>query len=1542
MEDDSLDQSLMDPLVGELTESLPTVTTDKQDYAPGETVTITARGFEAGSTITLAIADDPNDPGDDGDADVYQPFSITDGGEGDLDGVANGQIITTWIVPKDNNGTGSGTPDALNATLILTATGDGIDHRFGTIDDQVATTTFTDADTDRVPVQFFYVPFPEDQLLQGLQAIEAGSTSPDPVNPVQTYISIAAIANNTIVYYDQWENGYDGDIANPLNLYSTSNLGGTQIWGDGNTANGAAPGVTTNAGDVINAGTVIVLNNSVSTTNLSAIDFDGRDKIAATQTIAVTKTGWASGSNTLLAGSVEVFDTNNWGTDYRAPVGVNIPDATDFQMFEYTSLAIMAGEGGALISFDNNNDGDFLDTGEFQNQILLEGESRFINGGVNVGAKVSSDKPVQVDILTGDIGSSYESRDSALLPTNLWSSSYYTPVSTPDQAQERAGTDTTVWLYNPGTSQISVTYERRESGVLTSSTITVPGGTAGGYVKQIIPDGSGAHFFTLGNEKFYAFSTTNSTDTNTNGNQAWDWGFSLIPQDSLTPQVLIGLGIGRDPTSSISPNENGNPVWVTPVGNGETAVDVYVDFDANPSTGSLTDPNGNKYDQKLSLKELERAKVYDTDDGNQTGTLIYTLGSGVKLAAAWGQDPTTANRLAPGLDVGTGVVPLPLFSAGKNGTLSDDKDNSGNVSPGDEIIYKIVVNNTSRAPVPNILLKDNLPADTTYVANSTTFKNALGVTTPIADDADDGSGTAFPLDGSGSLLDNVTALPVGGSYEVTFKVTIDSFPNLTPGTTQILNTGSATAVGTTIPFSDTTPLNFSTNINIEKFTNAEDADSETGPFILVGSPVTWTYNVTTTGNVWLSGISVTDSVSGVNPTAVDANYDGKNDGDTNQDNILQPGETWLYQATGTATPGQYSNIGTATGNPVYNDGTTPIPGLSSPSDTDWSHYFGAAPSLTIDKFFTNADDAIVDTAGETIEYTIVVDNTGNVDLTNVVLTDAFAGGATLTSGDTNTNNILETTETWTYTADYVVTQADLNAGGTLTNVATVDTNQTDPQSDDAISTVQQNPSLTIDKVANNQSVTAAGQVINYTYTVTNTGNQTLTGVTLSDDNFTPSNTGDDFNPIFFGGDINGDNNLDVGESWIYTASHTVTQAEIDAGTNLVNVATADSNQTEPKTDTETVEIPQNDLPTNIEIDKVTTNGTLTGDGITVAAGSAIQWIYTVKNTGVLSLNNVSVTDDNGTSGDPSDDFQATLNTSTDVGNDGILSPNETWTYTYSSTAVAGSYNNIGTVTSETVSLSDNRTPTANDSSSYTGESAITPPGVRTPGFWQNTTWQRFWDGHANNQPAQAGTTNFPTGDLFHSPYTNSATAGQVLDPVTNSYQIGLLIGDYNRNGMTDTGEDTLFYTLDQARKIVDSSQHPKGGQKDDRYTLGRDLVASWLNYLAGNPIDTANSTDKDARYYINEAVDWLQALTPDENGDQKGDGALNQLVNSTVNSPTVNSYWNTGITSATGLPSPYNLNTAAGFSLDAGNTIHTQLDKYNNGLGLADGVFHGG
>ena len=108
------------------TESM-TVTTDKADYAPGSTATFIVAGVNSGNLVAFQIADLVSDPGINGIADVYAPFSVTDGGLGDSDSLANGVIVTQWHVPSDGSAT--------DATLQLTATSGS----------QTATTTFSDA-----------------------------------------------------------------------------------------------------------------------------------------------------------------------------------------------------------------------------------------------------------------------------------------------------------------------------------------------------------------------------------------------------------------------------------------------------------------------------------------------------------------------------------------------------------------------------------------------------------------------------------------------------------------------------------------------------------------------------------------------------------------------------------------------------------------------------------------------------------------------------------------------------------------------------------------------------------------------------------------------------------------------------------------------------------------------------------------------------------------------------------------------------------------------------------------------------------------------------------------------------------------------------------------------------------------------------------------------------------------------------------------------------------------------------------------------------
>ena len=634
--------------------------------------------------------------------------------------------------------------------------------------------TSVDLGTNRAPAQIFYIPMPEDDLLTALKAINNTA-----VDPMQTYVSLAVFVDGTVIYYDQWENGYERDIANPNNIYSASNKGGTQIWGDGNPDNGCAPGTPD---DLLLAGDVIILQNAVnSKTRKTVIDWDAGDKIGATKPIAVTRAGWASASNTLLAFANEVFDTVFFGTEFVNPVGPSL--ANSYQMFEYCSFSIMASENGTLVQVDTDNDGVF----EFT-KTINEGETAYV-AGLQLGAKIKTSKPVQVDLFTGDVGSSYESRSFRILPTSMWTDAVTAPVATSSSYGTR------VWIYNPDASPLSVTaYSRAStSAAITTSNITVQ---ANGCSSVTLKQNCAMRFVSASGRKFYAVSTIDSTSSSKTGsgasenytaNQTYDWGYALVPDAALTTQLLVGMGIGRDFTSSTNPRENASPVWITTIGNGDTPATVYVDYDGDPFTpitGFKLDPNGNKYDISYSLKELVTQAIYNPG-GDQTGMLVYTLDENVKLAAAWGEDPAKATAGSPGLDFGTGIPPLPVFFMQKDSRLLADSDGDGYITPEDTIRYSIKIENVGRQPIADIYVKDELPSVITYKPGTTKLLWNSDQDTVVETSIPDLTGGTFPLSKAapGYYLYDITKtfpvgktfLPVGGTWYVEYDAVVNPF-----------------------------------------------------------------------------------------------------------------------------------------------------------------------------------------------------------------------------------------------------------------------------------------------------------------------------------------------------------------------------------------------------------------------------------------------------------------------------------------------------------------------------------------------------------------------------------------------------------------------------------------------------------------------------------------------------------------------------------------------------------------------------------------------
>jgi len=124
--------------------------------------------------------------------------------------------------------------------------------------------------------------------------------------------------------------------------------------------------------------------------------------------------------------------------------------------------------------------------------------------------------------------------------------------------------------------------------------------------------------------------------------------------------------------------------------------------------------------------------------------------------------------------------------------------------------------------------------------------------------------------------------------------------------------------------------------------------------------------------------------------------------------------------------------------------------------------------------------------GETVQFIYMVTNTGDVDLTNVVLADSFGNTinlGTLTAGETVSRTI------------------SLVLDETTTDVATVDgstpTQGTVFATDEA-TVVVIHPSIQLGASVEPGYVTQPGGIVQFTYVVTNTGDITLTNVTAAD------------------------------------------------------------------------------------------------------------------------------------------------------------------------------------------------------------------------------------------------------------------------------------------------------------------------------------------------------------------------------------------------------------------------------------------------------------
>ncbi len=301
--------------------------------------------------------------------------------------------------------------------------------------------------------------------------------------------------------------------------------------------------------------------------------------------------------------------------------------------------------------------------------------------------------------------------------------------------------------------------------------------------------------------------------------------------------------------------------------------------------------------------------------------------------------------------------------------------------------------------------------------------------------------------------------------------------------------------------------------------------------------------------------------------------------------ILKRSSYIALAAIAFATPAIAAIVNTVTVN--GNGPAGALPPVTKDEEVDVQDH---ARSVTLVKSWTFApggdanNNGLVD-AGDNIVFSYLVTNNGNVTLSDVVQADSLFDGTgtaptilvptvVTTDGGPSTGDSVDPTtgdSDWdtlgpgdaiTYTSTpYTVTAADIaTAGGGDSDIDTtgsvtgnynpgtgnLTTNATDPEA----VPLNVTPLLVVDKIADDTTDVVAGQVITYTYTVSNNGNVPLTSITLSD---THNGVVGGLTPTFASwttqnGSVVAGNTittLNPGAVAVFTATYTVTQNDID-------------------------------------------------------------------------------------------------------------------------------------------------------------------------------------------------------------------------------------------------------------------------------------------------------------------------------------------------------------------------------------------------------------
>ncbi|WP_341928262.1 DUF11 domain-containing protein [Nocardioides psychrotolerans] len=507
--------------------------------------------------------------------------------------------------------------------------------------------------------------------------------------------------------------------------------------------------------------------------------------------------------------------------------------------------------------------------------------------------------------------------------------------------------------------------------------------------------------------------------------------------------------------------------------------------------------------------------------------------------------------------------PTPGISLEKSVTDSQDQGSDGQL--GETLTYAFSVTNTGNVPLTNVTITD-AKLGMSNVACVTNL--AVGETKPCATTKSYVVTAADIAHGSVHNVATASGKPPTG-------------PSVTDDDDATIPTPARPAL-----------------VVAKTVTDSSDPDTVAS----LGETLTYTFTVTNTGNVPLTGITISDpklsmsNVPCVDNLAVGASF-------------TCPTRTYVVTAADLAA-GKVYNVATSKGTPPGGGDVMDDDDANIPTQTN-------APGIDVEKSVADSVDADqVGSLGETLTYTFVVTNTGNVPLTNVRITDAKLSMtnelcvATLAVGASATCP----------TKTYVVTAADV-ANGSVHNAATATgtppTGGDVSDHDDATIPAPATPAIHLEKSVTDSSdadsIAGPGEVLTYSFVVTNTGNVALTNVVIDDIKLGMSN-------------VHCVASLPVGASATCPVkSYTTTSGDVAAGSIHNTATTTGTPPSGPAvTDDDDATIATASAMARIFLDKQVLDSS---DADAVGSlGEVLTYTFHVTNTGNVDLTDVTISD----------------------------------------------------------------------------------------------------------------------------------------------------------------------------------------------------------------------------------------------------------------------------------------------------------------------------